>query len=291
MKICEYGCGREGKFYFKTPGKWCCESHWSRCPAKRKENSIRKEKEWEDPDSEYNSDSCRKKKSETLKELWEDPGSEYNLISWKEKQSKAKKLTIEKIQQKYKTFYSEEEMRYNPDKLEEKEIQVHCKNHNCLNSKEKDGWFTPTYIQISERRSQLEKQDGNDGCFLYCSQYCKDTCPCYNVINDPFQLAEFEQYNREVWKYTNLTLKYNSNKILNVELRGNKHGYDLDHKFSILDGFNNDIDPALIGHWKNLEAIKASDNRTKSGNSSISLEEIQNIKILPEEVKEKLHKR
>ena len=254
MNLCDYGCGQEAKFPpRKGQRKWCCESHWSRCPVKRKENSMRKKEEWKDTDSGYNS------------------------ILWKEKQSKSHKLTIEQIKEKYPFFLDIEELRYNPDKPGEKEIQVHCKNSNCLNSKEKNGWFTPTYTQIHERRSQLEKQDGNDGSFIYCSQYCKDTCPCYNIINDPLQLAEYQQYQKKVQKFTHLTLKYNSNKILNIELRGRKYGYDLDHKFSIKDGFNNDIDPKIIGHWKNLEVVKALDNRVKSRNSSISIEEIQKI--------------
>jgi len=29
---CTYGCGKEGKHQFKN-GKWCCETHWSRCPS------------------------------------------------------------------------------------------------------------------------------------------------------------------------------------------------------------------------------------------------------------------
>jgi len=190
----------------------------------------------------------------------------------KQKKWKERKLSIEQIQQKYKTFSNEEEMRYNPDKLGEKEIQIHCKNHLCPNSKEQGGWFTPTKIQFDDRRRALETENGSDGAYLYCSQECKDICPCYRLINDPFQ-----RYQRKVWKYTNLSLKYNYDRILNIELRGRKHGYDLDHKFSIKDGFNNDIDPKVIGHWKNLEIIKASINRTKSRNSSTSLEEIYKI--------------
>lgn len=38
MKLCDYGCGREGKYQLKN-GKWCCESYWQSCPTKRKENS------------------------------------------------------------------------------------------------------------------------------------------------------------------------------------------------------------------------------------------------------------
>ena len=294
MKICEYGCGQEAKFYFPTVDKWCCSEHYRQCPVRRKETSIQKEKEWQDPNSGLNSDLCRDKRSDKMKEKWENPDSEYNLDLCKKKQSNKKrevwedpdsvynstlyrnklKLTIEQIQQKYKTFSAEEEMRYNPDKPEEKEIQVHCKNHLCPNSKEKSGWFTPKKQELKNRIYALDKDDGNDGHFLYCSQYCKDICPCCNVINDPLQLAEYQQYLREVQKSTYLSVKYNSNKILNIELRGRKCGYDLDHKFSIKDGFNNNINPEIIGHWKNLEIIKAFDNKIKSRGSSISINEI-----------------
>jgi len=36
---CQYGCGREGKYYFESSKKMCCESHFSRCPENRRKNS------------------------------------------------------------------------------------------------------------------------------------------------------------------------------------------------------------------------------------------------------------
>ncbi len=70
----------------------------------------------------------------------------------------ANKLTISQIKERYPTFAKVEEMRYNPDKPGEKEIQVHCKNHLCPNSKEKGGWFTPEYKQIAYRTFSIEKK-------------------------------------------------------------------------------------------------------------------------------------
>ena len=290
MKICEYGCGQEAKYPpSKRKTKWSCEPFWQQCPAKRKESS-------EGNKGKNNPMYGRTHSGETLKEMSEGhkgqiPWNKGKIGVYSEETLKRKsegnkgkipwnKLTIEQIKEKYKTFSSEEEMRYNPDKPEEKEIQVHCKNHNCPNSKEKGGWFTPTPQQIQYRKDQLEKKDGNDGSYFYCSQCCKDTCPCYRVRNDPFQLAEYQRYQRKVWKYTNLSLKYDFNKISNIELRGREYGYDLDHKFSILNGFNNNIDPYLVGHWRNLEVIKTSENRAKGMNSFMSLEEIQKIEEL-----------
>ena len=185
--ICEYGCGQEARFYFKTVNKWCCSEHYTQCPAKRKENSMRRKEEWEDPNSGLNS------------------------TSWKKKQSKAQKgkekLTIKKIQQKYKTFSDEEEMRYNPDKPGEKEIQVHCKNHLCLNSKEKGGWFIPTRRQLFERITAIEKPKGFGESNFYCLQECKDICPIYNRRSDPFKNTKkpFTPQEQRDWKQKVLT--------------------------------------------------------------------------------------
>ena len=62
-----------------------------------------------------------------------------------------------------------------------------------------------------------------------------------------------------------------SKKIKNSELRGKKYGYALDHKYSIYDGFKNDVDPEIISHWKNLECIPELENSRKNKNSSITL--------------------
>ena len=101
-------------------------------------------------------------------------------------------------------------MRYNPDNHSEKEIQGHCKNHNCKNSKEKGGWFTPTGIQLAERIRQIESKEGNGGSYFYCSQYCKDTCFLYNIHGDPYRdnnkpytSGELDVFNKHILKRDN----------------------------------------------------------------------------------------
>ena len=32
MVLCCYGCGKEGKFQLRS-GRWCCSSHYKKCPA------------------------------------------------------------------------------------------------------------------------------------------------------------------------------------------------------------------------------------------------------------------
>jgi hypothetical protein len=89
----------------------------------------------------------------------------------------SKKRTIEKLKKKYPLLYKEEEMRYNPNKPKEKEIQVHCKNNLCIYSKEKDGWFTPINRQIEARITGLD----NNTSYFYCSEKCKEECILFNL--------------------------------------------------------------------------------------------------------------
>jgi 5-methylcytosine-specific restriction endonuclease McrA len=70
-------------------------------------------------------------------------------------------------------------------KIEDNQFKVHCKNSNCINSKENGGWFTPTSLQVNNRTTSLESSAGCDGSFLYCSEHCKTTCDAFNVHGDP----------------------------------------------------------------------------------------------------------
>ena len=112
---------------------------------------------------------------------------------------KKSKLNLNKIRKKYPLFYKIEEIRENPNTGK---IQVHCKNHNCSNSKEKGEWFTPGKYQLSDRIRALESQNGSDGCYFYCSDKCKQTCPLYNLKSDPFKeiIKPYTQEEYNLWK-------------------------------------------------------------------------------------------
>jgi hypothetical protein len=235
MKLCDYGCGQEAKYPLKN-GKWCCSIHWKKCPVQRERNSIQmkgknthsrseetKRKISEAKMGHILSEETKRKISEakmgkkkgacseeTKRKISETKKGQIPSIETKKKISISSKLTIEQIKEKYLFFSKIEEMRYNPDKLDEKEIQAHCKNHNCENSKEKGGWFTPKYEQLRSRKDHLENIDGNGGSYLYCSQYCKDTCPLYNLRSDPYEdntkpytLTELDTLNQLVLKRDN----------------------------------------------------------------------------------------
>jgi len=176
---------------------------------KKKTKSLKET--WKDPNSGYNLPSYKDKQSNGIKKAWKDPDSQYNSNLYKVSQ----KLTIEKINIKYSFFLKIEEMRYNPNKPDERKIQVHCKNHNCKNSKEKGGWFTPTYSQIYERIRALEKPYGMIENNFYCCQECKDICPLYNLKEDPlkennlpYTSAEYQTFRTFVLERDNYICQY-----------------------------------------------------------------------------------
>ena len=120
---------------------------------------------------------------------------------------KSMSYSLKDWQEKYPFFANIEKLREDPITGE---IQVHCKNHNCKNSKEKGGWFTPSYIQLYERIRQLEHTEGNGGSYFYCCDECKNQCPLFNLHSDPYSNKEFpytdsekETFRQEVLKRDN----------------------------------------------------------------------------------------
>ena len=181
--LCDYGCGQEATYQFKN-GKWCCSKFYRQCPNIKKglskkflgnKNPMYGKKPW-------NKNKTNIYSKETLDKL-KKPKNENHKI----KISITKSFSIKSWKKRYPTFAKVEEMRYNPDKPDEKEIQVHCKNHKCKNSKEQGGWFIPTKIQFFERIRQIEQINGNGGSYFYCCDQCKKECPLFKVKGDPYK--------------------------------------------------------------------------------------------------------
>lgn len=87
------------------------------------------------------------------------------------------------------------------------------------------------------------------------------------------QKSDWELYREQVLNHTYKSWQQHQNKINPLGLeRGSE--YELDHKFSITEGFKQGVDPAVIGHFANLEIIPKSVNRSKRIRCSITLEEL-----------------
>jgi len=212
--LCDYGCGKYARYKFKN-GKYCCSKSKNSCPENRKirglaRTGIKHSKESKNKMSEAKMGSKhrlygKERKPETklkigksnegrevpveirkkISEKTKEGMKKKEVITKMKELGELKKLTKELINKRYPFFSKIEEMRYNPES--KKEIQVRCKNRKCSYSKEQDGWFTPTYIQLYERIRQLEKDYGNEGGYFYCCENCKKECVLYGLKSDPFK--------------------------------------------------------------------------------------------------------
>ena len=83
---------------------------------------------------------------------------------------------------------------------------------------------------------------------------------------------DFKRYKNLVWRETHKTLRKYGDKIKDIEKRSLE--FHLDHNYSILSGFKNNILPHIIAGFKNLRIITCRYNCSKGGRCDISLEEI-----------------
>ena len=181
--ICKW-CGKEAHWQFKN-GSWCCEKYSNSCPIiiekNRKGhieviNSIPKYFKETNHVCEY----CGNKAYWKFKNgNWCCSSHVNKCPSKKINLSESHKYYLKDYQEKFPIFYKVEKLREDP---ETGEIQVHCKNHNCLNSKEMSGWFTPSKSQIGERIRSIKSGIGNN--HFYCSNHCKLTCDLYHKSVD-----------------------------------------------------------------------------------------------------------
>jgi len=200
--LCEYGCELVAKFILKNE-KLCCHNKSSSCPELiRKSSESRKgakrTKESREKMSKAHIGQKSKKKGKTYEEMFGKERSD----QMKKQMRIAKRRTIKELYKKFPFFCMVEELRECP---KTGEIQVHCKNHNCSNSKENGGWFIPTYSQLYERYRAINNPSGFEENNFYCSEKCKKECRLYGKT--PTQLMkdiEIEQgtYEEDIPFYT-----------------------------------------------------------------------------------------
>lgn len=90
------------------------------------------------------------------------------------------------------------------------------------------------------------------------------------------KLPEYVKYKRNVLRITNCQPISSLDYFNKRGVSGIDGAYHLDHKYSILEGFKNNISFEKIGNIKNLIFIPWKDNLTKRTKCSISKEEIIN---------------
>ena len=60
----------------------------------------------------------------------------------------------------------------------------------------------------------------------------------------------------------------------NLSIAGKLDAWHIDHRFSILKGYQQKISPLVIGHLSNLQMLPWKDNISKHSKCSISLDEL-----------------
>jgi hypothetical protein len=79
------------------------------------------------------------------------------------------------------------------------------------------------------------------------------------------------------WLVSFYTAQCDISHLPNFEKRGIKHGYELDHIYTISDGFRNRVPAEVVGSVVNLRVIPMIENRRKHKNSEMSLEKLYEL--------------
>lgn len=84
---------------------------------------------------------------------------------------------------------------------------------------------------------------------------------------------KFQEYRNQVGLES---ARYNLHLLENFDKRGPLE-YHLDHKYSVFEGFKNNVPVELIGHICNLEMLRYNENTAKGGKCSITLDELKEL--------------
>jgi len=163
----------------------------------------------------------KQKISSTMTGQPKSPEHKQKLVEHLNKLNEFQKYDLNNYKENHPFLFKVEELREHP---KTSEIQVHCKNHNCSNSKEKGGWFDPTRSQLYERIRQLEHPEGNDGNYFYCSDECKLKCPLFKKTGINIHKRKiYTEYEYQTWRQEVLKRQKDELGFNECEICGNKN--------------------------------------------------------------------
>lgn len=88
------------------------------------------------------------------------------------------------------------------------------------------------------------------------------------------EIIKFEKYKKQVRALTAKTYRMHKSVINPNNLTNNRSNFHIDHKYSIYEGFKNNVDVRVISSKENLQMLSSLDNLKKQTNCSISLDEL-----------------
>jgi hypothetical protein len=175
----------------------------------------------------------------------------------------------------------------NPSKKDEVKVKKNQPiiNENFLNKIIEDKQFKLLEIQHMNGKNsefKVECENGHISIKRYSNfsrQNTKFICQrCFydsislNLTDE--ELVEIENYKKQVRALTAKNYKLFRNIINPDNLKIGKKDYHLDHKYSIYEGFKNQVDYRVISSKENLQIIPFRDNLSKQAKCDISLDEL-----------------
>ena len=234
----------------------------------------------------YCSPKCNKNSEETKNKFRKS----YSNLQEKEKENRKKKRT-ETVNERYGgyTFQSPElsskvrqtmverygvEHSFQNEKSKEKAINTWIKKYGV------DNPYKSEEIKEKIRMTLFKKYGVDNACYINSEERVNNGIKTKIergwIIPDEF-LNEYQKYRKEVRNLTEKTYKKYKDIINPDNLKrvtnGNT-GFQLDHKYSILEGFLNDVESDIISNWHNLQMLECGKNRNKSKKCSIELDEL-----------------
>ena len=209
----------------------------------------------------------------------------------------AKQFEYECLSKEYKNNYTELEFQCNKNHIFEmtwhnfqqgqrcpicfgnkkktiEEIKVYAKRfgYKCLSNKYKNA-HTELEFQCDEGHIyEAEWNNFQQG----------ERCPICNHLNQfgenhpnwknysEEELQKLEGYRADIVKLSNINFRKYHHLIDPKRLRGDEN--HLDHIYTVIDGFNNNIPPEVIASPINLQMLTAFDNMSKNGRSDMTKE-------------------
>lgn len=172
---------------------------------------------------------------------------------------KLKKSKISKIQRSDPNFYNQQIIAKNRPDARKKNSESQLGNKRSEETKYKQRLGMEKSWAISDLRSKIKQTKINHG-----RQLPDDQVPLYNL------------YYRKVNSHTYISLKkkFTKEELKKRTICGVNGGFQIDHRFSVIRGFINNILPSIVGCCSNLELIPWLNNTRKNSNCSITKEEL-----------------
>lgn len=158
------------------------------------------------------------------------------------------------------------------------------------NSFEKEGYLliSKEYVSSSQKLEYFCKK-GHRGSTSWSNW--KSGCRCRECFRLSFigeghprwknytqqELEKFKIYYRKVIQLSGSNYSQYTQLINPKDLPRGRKSYHLDHRFSIIDGFENDVEVKIISSPVNLQILSAFKNQRKHSKSSISLEKLHEV--------------